>query len=92
MDLYPYCDVNLLKLQEDDERALSLISKQFFSPARLRTSAMPLKTKLDRRYEIDTLLERSPVRDDLYRIGNLKSEKHSAQNSWHYLSTKLRKA
>ncbi len=89
MDLYPYCNVNLLDMDGDESRALSLLAKEFFAPARLRTSAKPLKDKLDRLYDIDSFLKDSPLRDDLFRIGNSRSESHRKEQAG-LLSNELR--
>lgn len=73
MDHTPYCQVDLTRLTDDDEHALSLLSKQLFSPARLRTSAKPLKQRLDDMIDIDSTLGSPPLRDHIFRVGRIKN-------------------
>ena len=73
-----FCEVRLPDNNPDDTRALSLLSKQYLSPSRLRTSARAHKQKLERGSNIDAALKSPPLDDDLYRIGGISNQTRCA--------------
>ncbi len=74
MDFAPFSTTNVTDPTSESNTALSPLVKELFSPARLRTTAKSMKVKLDRTYDIDVALETSPIGDDMYRLGAIKSE------------------